>query len=74
MSCSAIFILDQKGRVLISRNYRGDIPMTVATRFAAHIVDEEESQYLPVINEEGITYVSVKQNNLYCMSFLGVFF
>eukprot|EP01035_Chromulina_nebulosa_P016932 gene16932-22424_t len=32
MVASAIFIMDTKGKVIISRNYRGDIPMTVAER------------------------------------------
>lgn len=32
MVASALFIMDSKGKVIISRNYRGDIPMTVAER------------------------------------------
>jgi len=27
MTASAVFILDLKGKVIISRNYRGDVPM-----------------------------------------------
>ena len=30
MACSALFFLDLKGKVIISRNYRGDVPMNVA--------------------------------------------
>lgn len=66
MSSSAVFILDSKGKVIISRNYRGDIPMSIANKFAAHIQDEDESTLLPIYNEEGITYINVKHNNLYC--------
>lgn len=66
MSTSAVFILDSKGKVIISRNYRGDIPMSVANKFALHIQDEDESTLLPIYNEEGITYINVKHNNLYC--------
>ena len=29
MVASAVFILDLKGKVIISRNYRGDVPMCV---------------------------------------------
>ena len=29
MACSAIYILDMKGKVLLSRNYRGDIENSV---------------------------------------------
>lgn len=33
MVASAIFIMDTKGKVIIARNYRGDIPMSVADRY-----------------------------------------
>lgn len=33
MVASALFIMDTKGKVIVSRNYRGDIPMTAAERF-----------------------------------------
>lgn len=33
MVVSAVFIMDLNGKVIISRNYRGDIPMTVADTF-----------------------------------------
>ena len=68
MSTSAVFILDSKGKVIISRNYRGDIPMSIANKFAVHIQDEDESTLLPIYNEEGITFINVKHNNLYFLS------
>jgi hypothetical protein len=34
MVASAIYLMDGKGKVIISRNYRGDIPMTVSDRLA----------------------------------------
>jgi AP-1 complex subunit mu len=33
MVASALFITDTKGKVIISRNYRGDIPMSVSERY-----------------------------------------
>jgi AP-1 complex subunit mu len=39
MAASAVFILDQKGKILISRNYRGDVPMNVASRFVSKLLD-----------------------------------
>jgi hypothetical protein len=39
-ACSAVFILDSKGKLLISRNYRGDIPMSVAEKFANRVMEE----------------------------------
>ena len=32
MTLSCIFVMDLKGRVIISRNYRGDVPMSVSER------------------------------------------
>jgi hypothetical protein len=37
MVCSAVFIMDLKGKILISRNYRGDIPMSVSEKFTKHL-------------------------------------
>jgi len=34
MVASAIFIMDTKGKVIIARNYRGDIPMSVSERYS----------------------------------------
>jgi AP-1 complex subunit mu len=33
MAASALFILDLKGRVILSRDYRGDVPLKFAERF-----------------------------------------
>lgn len=68
MSASAVFILDMKGRLLISRDYRGDIPASVATKFATRVLQQEETELRPVVNEEGISYISVKHANLLCLS------
>lgn len=38
MVASAVFIMDTKGKVIISRNYRGDIPMSVSERYVLVIL------------------------------------
>lgn len=43
MVCSALFIMDLKGKILISRNYRGDIPMSVSEKFTKHLYDQQHS-------------------------------
>lgn len=64
---SAVYILDQKGKILISRNYRGDVPLNIAERFVAKILEEEEELNVkPVIEEEGVSFLYVRHNNLYC--------
>jgi AP-1 complex subunit mu len=32
MASSAVFVTDLKGKIIISRNYRGDVPMAVSER------------------------------------------
>lgn len=41
MVASAVFIMDTKGKVIIARNYRGDIPMSVSERLERACVDSD---------------------------------
>jgi len=68
MAASAAFILDHKGKVLISRNYRGDVPMNLASKFITKLLDEEEVNMKPVVEEDGVSYIYVKYNNLYLLA------
>ena len=68
MAVSALFILDLKGRVIISRDYRGEVPMTQAERFIIKLNELEDTGRLsPVVQDDGITYVWVQHANLYLM-------
>ena len=71
---SAIFILDLKGKVLISRNYRGDIPMSAVENFMPLVLEAEEEQQAPTpcFTHEGINYLYIRHNNLYCILYLMV--
>ena len=61
MACSAILVLDLKGRVLLARDYRGDIPLKYADRFIAKVNELEDAGKLtPVIVDEGVTYLYVQ--------------
>jgi len=68
MSASAIFIMDLKGKILISRNYRGDVPMSASEKFTKHLMEDEESALTPIITDDGVTFVYIKHNNLYLMA------
>jgi len=69
MVASAIFILDGKGKVLISRNYRGDIPMTAIERFPKLVAEQEEDNTVtPVIQDDNVTFVFIKHSNIYVVS------
>lgn len=59
---SAIFFLDLKGKTLLARNYRGDIPMSAVEKFMPLLLDAEEENAAPppCISNEG---VNVRLNN-----------
>ena len=49
MVASAVFITDLSGKAIISRNYRGDVPMTKAIeRFAKYLIEVEDEAKKPV--------------------------
>ncbi|KAJ2549511.1 AP-1 adaptor complex mu subunit Apm1, partial [Coemansia sp. RSA 1933] len=64
---SAIFILDLKGKPLIARDYRGDIPLTAIERFMPLLQEreDEEGTGLPVMTENGVTYLHLREKDVY---------
>ncbi|XP_028403743.1 AP-1 complex subunit mu-1-like [Dendronephthya gigantea] len=69
MSMSAVFILDVKGKVLISRNYRGDLEMSVIEKFFPLVLDrEDEGNSSPIIIHESATFTYIKHHNLYVVA------
>lgn len=69
MSSSAIFFLDLKGKVLISRNYRGDVDMNSIDKFMPILMDrEEEGSLNPILRHMETTFCFIKFNNLYLVS------
>lgn len=53
---SAVFFLDLKGKTLLARNYRGDIPMSAVEMFPILLseAEEESSAVPPCFSHEGI--------------------
>ncbi|KAF3933067.1 Stonin-2 [Dactylellina cionopaga] len=67
---SALFFLDLKGKTLLARNYRGDIPMSAVEKFPVLLLEaeEESSAVPPCFSHEGINYLYIKHNNLYLLA------
>ena len=65
MATHSLYILDLKGKVIISRHYRSDLPANVPQRFIARIMEEDEVNVKPVIQDEGLSFIYVRHNNLY---------
>jgi AP-1 complex subunit mu len=69
MSASGVYILDQKGKVLISRDYRGDVDKNVIDKFLPLVLDaEDEGSSSPIIVYSKVTFVYIKHNNVYIVA------
>jgi hypothetical protein len=53
MVASAVFITDLQGKSIISRNYRGDVPLNRAVeRFAKYLSDTPDEQKKPIFQAD----------------------
>jgi AP-1 complex subunit mu len=53
MVLSAVFISDLQGKLIISRNYRGDVPLTRAIeRFTKYLQDTPDEQKKPIFQAD----------------------
>ncbi|XP_030052909.1 AP-1 complex subunit mu-2 [Microcaecilia unicolor] len=69
MSASAVFILDLKGKTLISRNYKGDVSMTEIEHFMPQLMQKEEEGILtPLLSHGKIHFLWIKHSNLYLVA------
>lgn len=70
MTISAIFFLDSKGKPLLSRNYKGDIPITSAIEEFPKILvsaQQESTSIPPCINKNGINYIFITHNDIFIL-------
>jgi len=69
MSLSAIAFLDLKGKILLSRDYRGDVNVELAGEQFLSLLgqadDERKEPVSPVIYCDGLSYIYIRHNNLY---------
>ncbi|WVR09541.1 hypothetical protein IAU60_006610 [Kwoniella sp. DSM 27419] len=67
---SLVAILDVKGKSLIQRSYRDDVPPSCIERFLPLVLDMEEEnvQVTPCFSDEGINYMHIRHNNLYLLA------
>ncbi|EEB88755.1 hypothetical protein MPER_13235 [Moniliophthora perniciosa FA553] len=64
---SLIAILDLKGKPLIQRSYRDDVPSSFIEKFLPIILDieEEGQQVTPCFSREGVNFMHIRHSNLY---------
>ncbi|GMM53018.1 Apm1 protein [Starmerella bacillaris] len=67
---SAVFFLDKKGKPLLSRNYRGDVPMSAVETFPVLLMEAEDETSVvpPCFTKDGINYIYLSHNDLYILA------
>ena len=69
MSISGVYILDLKGKSLISRSYRGDTETNIIDKFISLALEsEEEGSGQPIVNHLKHTFAFIRYNNLYLVA------
>ena len=68
---SVVAILDLKGKPLIQRSYRDDVDPNSIESFLPLLLEVEEEHgagaIQPCMSSQGINYMHVRHNNLYCV-------
>lgn len=67
---SVVYFLDVKGKPLLSRDYKGDIPPLAIEKFPLLRLEAEEENPAapPIFNYKGINYIYVVHNDLYVLA------
>ncbi|KAK2086487.1 AP-1 complex subunit mu-2 [Saguinus oedipus] len=69
MSASAVLILDVKGKPLISRNYKGDVPTSKIKHFMPLLVQwKKEGALTPLLSYGEVHFLWIKHSNLYLVA------
>lgn len=67
---SGVYFCDDKGKPLLSRRYKDDIPISAIDKFSILLMEcEEESNVLPpCLSRNGIEYMFIQHNDLYIVA------
>ena len=65
---SALYILDKKGKILVTRAYRNDVPHYINDKFNQKIIEFDENSMEPLFMHGGFCFIFTKQStaNLAC--------
>jgi AP-1 complex subunit mu len=62
---SAIYFLDRKGKIIIFRNYRGEVVQDISECFQNQVLQLEEVNMKPTFTHDNVHYCWVKHSNIY---------
>jgi len=68
LGCSAIYFLDQKGKIIISRDYRGEVSSSITEKFQRKVLELDERLIKPVFTEKDVTCMWIRVNNIYIVA------
>ena len=65
---SAIYFLDRKGRVIIFRNYRGEVDQNISEGFIDKVLELDEYYMKPAFTIDDVHYIWIKHQNIYLVA------
>ena len=65
---SAIYFLDRKGRVIIFRNYRGEVDQDISEGFIDEVLELDEANMKPAFTIDNVHYIWIKHQNIYLVA------
>ena len=61
---SAVYVLDRKGKILVKRSYRNDVPHHINDKFHQKIVEYDEFNLLPMFIHDNYVFFFTKHENI----------
>ena len=65
---SAVYFLDRKGRVIIFRNYRGEVDQDISEGFTDKVLELDEANMKPAFTIDNVHYIWIKHQNIYLVA------
>ena len=65
---SAIYFLDRKGRIIIFRNYRGEVDQDISECFINEVLELDEANMKPAFTVDDVHYIWIRHQNIYIVA------
>ena len=65
---SAVYFLDRKGRIIIFRNYRGEVDQDISEGFCNEVLELDEANMKPAFTIDDVHYIWIKHQNIYLVA------
>lgn len=62
---SGLYFLDPKGRIIIFRNYRGEVSQDISECFCKEVLELEETNMKPAFTIDHVHYCWIKHSNIF---------